>query len=61
MREFRIRERMTFQARLDALNVANHSFFGGVNTTPSSAQFGQITSGGANTNRFIQIQGHLRW
>ena len=52
---------MTFQARLDALNVANHSFFGGVNTTPSSAQFGQITSGGANTNRFIQIQGHLRW
>jgi hypothetical protein len=52
---------LTFQARLDALNVMNHSFIGGPNTTPTSAQFGQITAGAANLNRFIQIQGHLRW
>lgn len=61
MREIRIRERLRFQARVDALNVMNHSFFGGVNTTPSSAQFGQITSGSVALNRFVQIQGHLRW
>jgi hypothetical protein len=61
MREIRIAERVRFQARVDALNVLNHSFFGGVNTTPSSAQFGQITSGSVDLNRFIQIQGHLRW
>ena len=60
-RSIRIRERLTFQARLDALNVMNHSFIGSPNTTPTSAQFGQITAGAANLNRFIQIQGHLRW
>ena len=61
MREIRLRERLTFQARLDALNVMNHSFFNGVSTNPSSPQFGQITSGSVTMNRFIQIQGHLRW
>jgi len=59
--EIRIRERLRFQARVDAINVANHLFFGDANTTPSSAQFGQITSGSVVTNRFVQIQGHLRW
>jgi len=39
----------------------NHPFISGPNTTPSSAQFGQITSGAANLNRFVQILGHLRW
>jgi hypothetical protein len=60
-RNIRIRERLTFQARLDALNVMNHSYIGSPNTTPTSAQFGQITAGAANLNRLIQIQGHLRW
>lgn len=60
-RNFRIRERMTFQARLDALNVFNHSFVNGPSLSPTSSQFGQITGGAANQNRFIQIQGHLRW
>lgn len=60
-RNFKIRERLTFQARLDALNVFNHSFVAGPNTTTTSSQFGQITGGAANLNRFIQIQGHIRW
>ena len=60
-RNIKIRERLTFQARLDALNLLNHSFISGPNTTPTSAQFGQITGGAANLNRFIQIQGHIRW
>jgi hypothetical protein len=60
-RNIKLTERLTFQARLDALNVLNHSFPGSPNTTPTSAQFGQITGGAANLNRFIQIQGRLRW
>jgi hypothetical protein len=60
-RTFKIRERLTFRVRLDALNLLNHSFVGGPNTTPTSSQFGQITSGAANLNRFVQIQAHLRW
>ncbi|MCX6632985.1 MAG: valine--tRNA ligase, partial [Candidatus Solibacter sp.] len=54
-------EAPAFQMRLDALNLLNHSFVGGPNTTPTSAQFGQITGGATNLNRFIQIQGHIRW
>jgi hypothetical protein len=52
---------LTFQCRLDALNVLNHSFIAGPSTTPTASNFGQITSGGANLNRFIQIQGRIRW
>jgi hypothetical protein len=60
-RSFQIREGLTFQCRLDALNVLNHSFIAGPSTTPTASNFGQITSGAANLNRFIQIQGRLRW
>lgn len=60
-RSIKIRERLTFQARVDMLNLFNHSFIAGPNLTPTSSQFGQITGGAANLNRFIQIQGHLRW
>jgi trimeric autotransporter adhesin len=60
-KNIKIRARLTFQMRLDALNLLNHSFIGGPNTTPTSAQFRQITAGAANLNLFIQIQGHIRW
>jgi hypothetical protein len=60
-KNIKLYERVTFQMRLDALNLLNHSFIGGPNTTPTSAQFGQITAGAANLNRFVQIQGHIRW
>lgn len=60
-RDFRIKERLTFQARVDALNLLNHSYFGGVQMNPTSGQFGQITSGGGVSNRFIQVMGRLRW
>jgi hypothetical protein len=60
-RTFKIRELLTLRVRLDTLNVFNHSFIGGPSTTPTSSQFGQITGGAANLNRFIQIQANLRW
>jgi hypothetical protein len=60
---FSVREQpITFSLRADVLNVMNHSFFGGVGTNVTNAtSFGKITSGSAVLNRFIQIQGHLRW
>jgi len=43
-RDFRFREKATFQFRFDVYNITNHSEFGLPNTTPTSAQFGQITT-----------------
>ena len=60
-REFKIHERLSFVARLDVLNVENHSFFNGPSLTPTSADFGKIVSQSNAPNRFIQIQGRLRW
>ncbi len=52
----------TFSVRADVLNVMNHSYFGGPGTTvTNSATFGAITAGSAVLNRFIQLQGHIRW
>ena len=66
MRDFRFNVKehpITFQFRGDVLNVMNHSFLGGVNTgvTSGPTTFGAITSGSTVLNRFIQIQGHIRW
>ena len=66
MRDFRFRvkdQAITFQMRGDVLNVMNHSYLGGVNTGPTSGTgvFGAITSGSTLLNRFIQVQGHIRW
>ncbi len=60
-KEIRIREGMVFQLRLDALNVQNRSQFNAPDTGPTSTNFGRITSQTAATNRFIQIQGRLRF
>ncbi len=66
MRDFRFAVKdhpLTFQVRGDVLNVENHSFLGGVNTGPTSGAgtFGAITAGSTVLNRFIQVQGHIRW
>ncbi len=66
MRDFRFNVKdhpITFQVRGDVLNVMNHSYMGGVNTGPTSGVgvFGAITSGSTVLNRFIQVQGHIRW
>ncbi len=66
MRDFRfhIKEQaLTFQVRGDVINLENHSYFNGVNTGPTSGvgTFGAITAGSTVLNRFIQVQGHIRW
>jgi hypothetical protein len=62
--KFTVREHpVYFQVRGDIENVMNHSFMGSVNTGPTGGvgTFGAITSGSTVLNRFIQIQGHIRW
>jgi hypothetical protein len=66
MRDFRIpiKDRaVTFQLRGDVLNLANHSFVNGPGTGPTGGtnSFGVINTGSTLLNRFIQIQGHIRW
>jgi len=54
---------LTFSVRADVLNVMNHSFYGSVQNgvTSGVGSFGAITSGSSVLNRFIQLQGHVRW
>jgi hypothetical protein len=59
MRDFRFFDRGSLQIRLDALNVANHPQFSGPNTSPTSGQFGQITSQTSQINRLIEIQARV--
>ena len=66
MRDFRFNVKehpITFQFRADIINVENHSYFNGVGTgvTSGVGSFGAITLGSSQLNRFIQIQGHIRW
>jgi hypothetical protein len=60
-REIKIHERLTFMARLDVLNIPNHSILNGVDANPANSTFGQVISASATPNRFLQIQGRLRW
>ncbi|MEK7407595.1 MAG: hypothetical protein AAB225_21155, partial [Acidobacteriota bacterium] len=61
LREFPLGDRARLQLRLDALNLQNRSQFAGPDTNPYSTNFGRITSQTATHNRFIQIQGRIRF
>jgi len=54
-----IREGVNFEMRLEAQDVFNHLVAGAPNTTPTSAQFGQVTSDAYTTGRWVQIQGKI--
>jgi hypothetical protein len=58
-RTFRIREGLTFQMRLDALNVVNKSQMSAPDIAPNSSTFGKVTSNTTSTNRFLLIQGRI--
>lgn len=60
-REFRLRESVAFQLRLDALNVANHSQFEPPNVDPTSTNFGRVTNNSSSTMRFLLIQARLKF
>lgn len=54
-----LREGITMQLRLDALNLQNRSQFNAPDLNPVNSTFGQVTSQTAATNRFIQIQARI--
>jgi len=62
LREFKLfREDKALQIRLDVLNATNHPQFNGPNLSPTSTQFGQVTSQTSQINRMIEITAHLRF
>jgi hypothetical protein len=60
-RDFRVKERLTFEVRMDALNLFNRSQFSAPDTNPYNTTFGKITSQTSTLNRFYQLQGRIRW
>jgi hypothetical protein len=60
-REFRIKEGVTLQLRMDAINLGNRTQFANPNLDPSSTNFGRVTSQSAATKRFIDVQARIRF
>jgi hypothetical protein len=61
VREFRIVERLRFQVRVDAVNLQNRSQMSAPEVSPTSTNFGRVTSQTSSLNRFYQIQGRLQF
>jgi hypothetical protein len=61
LREFRILEGVRFQFRVDAINLQNRSQMSGPDLSPTSTNFGRITSQTSSLNRFYQIQGRIQF
>ncbi len=61
LREFRITDRLRFQVRADALNLQNRSQMSGPELSPTSTNFGRITSQTSSLNRFYQFQGRIQF
>jgi hypothetical protein len=59
-RVFRIREKLNFQIRADALNLFNRSQFGAPVVDPTSTNFGRVISTSGNVaKRTIQLQARI--
>ncbi len=61
LREFRITESVRLQVRADALNLQNRSQMAAPELSPTSTNFGRITSQTSSLNRFYQIQGRIQF
>jgi len=60
-RTFKIKEGISFQLKMDALNAANRSQMDVPNLDPTSTNFGKITSNTSSTMRYLLIQGRVRF
>src|SRR5207244_5887642 len=58
-RDFRLREGMIFELRVDALNLLNRSQFSAPDNNPFNTTFGKVSSTTATLNRFYQIQARI--
>jgi hypothetical protein len=60
-RTFQIRERVSLQVRLDALDALNRSQLDIPNLDPTLTTFGKVTNNTSSTNRFLLIQARLHF
>jgi hypothetical protein len=60
-REFRLREHIRLELRMEALNLCNHPQFSGPIVNPTASNFGAVVSTTAAVNRFLQMQGRIRF
>jgi hypothetical protein len=60
-RDFRLREGMIFEVRMDALNLFNRSQFSAPDNNPFNTTFGVVSSTTSTLNRFYQLQGRIRF
>lgn len=60
-RDIRIKEMVTLQFRMDALNVANRSQFENPNQDPTSTNFGKVTNNTSSTMRFLLFQLRIKF
>jgi hypothetical protein len=61
LRDFRILENLRFQIRADVINLQNRSQMGGPDLSPTSTNFGRITSQTSSLNRFYQFQARIQF
>ena len=60
-RDFRLREGMVLEIRMDALNLFNRSQFAAPDNNPFNTTFGKVTATTSTLNRFYQLQGRIRF
>lgn len=60
-RQFKLKERLALQLRLEVLNLQNRSQFQAPDANPYSTNFGRVVQQTQAVNRFIQIQGRIVW
>ena len=61
VREFKVGERVRLQLRADLINLQNRSQMTAPELSPTSTNFGRITSQTSSLNRFYQAQARLRF
>jgi Carboxypeptidase regulatory-like domain len=54
-------ERVNMKLRFECFDVFNHTLVSAPNTSPTSAQFGQVTGNAQSFSRFIQVQGRFEF
>lgn len=60
-RQFKVHERFKFQIRADIINLQNRSQMAGPDLSPTSTNFGRITSQTSSLNRFYQLQARIQF
>lgn len=61
MRELKVRERIRLQLRGDAINLQNRSQMNPPELSPTSTNFGRITSQTSSLNRIYQVQARIQF